>query len=112
MRFGIRGQELAPVGGREVADLEDRLEMLHRDRHRVHRICDLRDERTVLSQRDRQTMTRSGCACVENPVQHALARADAGRALAFRLQLGHGSDSEMALRSTAAIASLAPPTSA
>src|SRR2546430_3014856 len=44
MRFGICRQEFAPVGSREVADLEDRLEVLYRDRHHVHRTGDLRDE--------------------------------------------------------------------
>src|SRR6202171_5476949 len=112
MCFRIRRQEFASVGSREVANLEDRFEMLYRDRHHVHRIGDLRYERTVLSERDRQTMTRSGWAGVENPFQHALVSADAVRALALRLHAGHGSDSAVERKSTLAAARFAPPTSA
>src|SRR5205823_3203774 len=111
MRFRIRSQKFAAVGGCEVANFEDRFEMLDRDRHRVHRIADLRDERTVLSERGRQTMARSGRARIENASQYCFVRTDSVRALPRSLHVGHGSVSTMAFRSTAATASFAPPTS-
>ena len=64
-------EEIAPVLRREMADLEDRLEMLRRDRHGIGWIGDLRDEAAVLAERPGQTLARSGRPIVQHPLEDA-----------------------------------------
>src|SRR5579859_3275578 len=64
------------VLGREMADLEDRLQMALRDRHRIGGIGDLRDEAAVLAERDGQPLPRAGRPVVEHLLQDGLVRRD------------------------------------
>src|SRR5215470_909754 len=68
----VGGEKVLPVGLREMAKLEQRLQMLHRDRHGIGGIGDLRDEGTVLAQRPGQALARSRRPVVEHALEDGL----------------------------------------
>src|SRR5258708_35791501 len=68
----VSSEKIAPIVLRKMAKLEHRLEMLHRDRHGIGGIGDLRDEGTVLAERPGQTLPRSGRPIVQHPLEDGL----------------------------------------
>src|SRR5271170_8088919 len=105
VRSVIGGEKGRSVGRRKVADLENGLQMLGRDRHRIDRIDQLRHERAVRTERDGKPPPRPGGPVVAHRLQEPLVVSDgcAGGSVV------HGSASR---RSIAAIACLAAPTEA
>src|SRR6266446_3926300 len=87
----VSREEIAPVILREMTKLEHRLEMLHRDRHGIGGVGDLRDEGAVLAQRVGQPLPRSGWPIVQHPLEdglvfgHRIRRGNRGRSFAHRL---------------------------
>src|SRR6266545_2007757 len=108
----VRGQEVALLALREVADLEDRVEVLRRDGHRVGRARDLRDEGAVLAERERQPVARAGRAVVDDALEHALVSRHRGQPVGRLLHRSHEAAPWASRRSVPAMASLARPTSA
>ena len=69
-------EEGVPVVRREVADVEDRLDMPRRDRRGIGRVGDLRDEAAVLAERVGEPLPRARRAVVDDPLQDRLVPGD------------------------------------
>ncbi len=70
--IAVRGQELLLLARGKVADLENTVNVLRRDRGRIGGIRDLRYEAAILAKRFRQALPHSRWPAVEDLLQHAL----------------------------------------
>ena len=66
MRLAVGVEEALALGRRKVADLEDRLDVLRRDRRRISRIGNLGDEAAVLAERLGQPLAHAGGSSLEH----------------------------------------------
>ena len=79
------------LDGREVADLEDRRDMPRRNRDRISRIGDLRDEAAVAFQGVGQALARPRRPAVQHIAQNALVGGDkVDLVIRGRSRLNHG----------------------
>src|SRR4051794_23608771 len=104
MRGAIGREESVLLMRREMADVEDGLEMLQRNRRGIGRIDDLRDEAAVLADRLRQPLPRARGPAVDNRTQDRLVSGKRTRGLRC-IRLAHAF-SASAARSSARIAAL------
>ena len=73
----IGGEKCVALLRRKVADRKNRRQMLRRDRRRIGRVGDLRDEAAILAQRLGQPLPRARWALVDHGGQDAFVGADA-----------------------------------
>src|SRR4030095_5582856 len=78
MRARIGLEKLPSILMREMADLENGRQMRRRNRHRIGRIADLRNEGAVLAECDGKALTRSRWAVLEHAPQDILVVGNGG----------------------------------
>src|SRR5690349_5351134 len=65
----IEAEKILPLLEREMADLENDIEMGDRYRHRIGRVGDLRDEAAVLAECRGKTLARAGGPAVDHIIE-------------------------------------------
>src|SRR5260370_23966971 len=102
MRAAIGFEERRPLRRREMAGLEDGVEVLYRDRHRIGRIGDLADEAAILAHDLRQLEAHAGWPLVKHRLENGLVGGDGSfLALSFERRLRHRSPPGSSRRSPA-----------